>query len=191
MKQLLMSIFLLLSQLFVVTPVLPKWSEPFVLFLCVWTQASSLTACDLPKAPHNQEFKHFSSRQGFFQPLAEPLQPEGCHLKAVCSSTVGEITLILHLTLTESSPSFLFLFFNPLSTLIPPLFSLSSPSGTAARRGGLICDPPPLSRTQMGIRKSGLVSNNYGNYFNILKQKDGAIDLFEMLTVSLNFHPVV
>lgn len=46
----------------------------------------------------------------------------------------------------------------------------------------------PLSRTQMGIRKSGLVSNNYRNYFNILKQKDGGIYLFEMLTVSLNFH---
>lgn len=46
----------------------------------------------------------------------------------------------------------------------------------------------PLSRTQMGIRKSGLVSNNYRNYFNILKQKDGEIYLFEMLTVSLNFH---
>lgn len=46
----------------------------------------------------------------------------------------------------------------------------------------------PLSRTQMGIRKSGLVSNNYRNYFNILKQKDGEMYLFEMLTVSLNFH---
>jgi len=49
----------------------------------------------------------------------------------------------------------------------------------------------PLSRTQMGIRKSGLVSNNYRNYFNILKQKDGEIYLFEMLTVSLNFHSCV
>ena len=40
----------------------------------------------------------------------------------------------------------------------------------------------------MGIKKSGLVSNNYRNYFNILKQKDGEIYLFEMLTVRLNFH---
>lgn len=40
----------------------------------------------------------------------------------------------------------------------------------------------------MEIKKSGLVSNNYRNYFNILKQKDGEIYLFEMLTVRLNFH---
>lgn len=43
----------------------------------------------------------------------------------------------------------------------------------------------------MRIRKSGLVSNNYGNYFNIVKQKDRAIYLFEMLTVSFDFHSVV
>lgn len=40
----------------------------------------------------------------------------------------------------------------------------------------------------MEIKKSGLVSNNYRNYFNILKQKDGEIYLFDMLTVRLNFH---
>lgn len=90
------------------------------------------------------------------------------------------MTLILYLTLTGVlSLSLLFS-----SSHSSSLFSLHH-LAQLPREGSAVT---PLSRTQMGIRKSGLVSNNYRNYFNILKQKDREIYLFEMLTVSLNFH---
>lgn len=146
-------------------------------------KASSLTPPDLRKTQLGAQrifFHHCFFL--FFQPLAQPfiaLRASVCHLAAVDKQS--QIW-----RQGNNSNSLFDIDRSPLSSLFPPLLLFSFHH--LAQLPGEGSSVTPLSRTQMGIRKSGLVSNNYRNYFNILKQKDGEIYLFEMLTVRLNFH---
>lgn len=173
-------LFVSLSLLFLLPPVFPNRVRIVVLFVSIRTNSAIR---GLPKATHNLKSKHFSNKEGFSNHfignfyclkivilmhwVLKPTQRQGNNSNSICL-TLSEVLFLL----------FSFLFPSPLFFLFA-LFTIWRSALTS------------LSRTQMGIRKSGLVSNNYGNCFNILKQKDWAIYLFEMLTVSLNFHSSV